>query len=186
MKKTYKYLFGLIILFSSSLFFTACDLNDFTYDGPPVVEFSNQTGTNLKYVWTSSAGNIWTGEIRGINHPDTAVAVALVGPHQKRPMEIGYFVAPEVFRNLSTGKTSLTQPEGDEGVQWVRMLTTATEGVDYTIRNNGIGSIAANSSFGRLPIGTSPTGDRFLYLVLQERDLKPSENYKIFRLRIRP
>lgn len=158
------------------------NLNDFRYDGPPVVEFSNLSGnTSVNYTW-SSTGSFWNTTING-NHADTALQVSLVGTHQKQNREIGYYVADKVYRDINSNKLVLEQPDHD---QWVLLETTAVANVDYTILDNGIATIPANSSFGKLRFSTTPTADRYLYVVLTKRDLEPSENYKIFRLRIRP
>ena len=60
-------------------------LNDFTYQGPPVVEFSNLTHENASWV---SVGSFWATTIEG-DVADAPLQVALVGPHQAQPKEIG-------------------------------------------------------------------------------------------------
>jgi len=158
------------------------NLNDMRYDGPPVVEFSNLSGSpSVNYSW-SSTGSFWNTTINGA-HADTALQVSLVGAHQKQSMEIGYYVADKVYRDINSNKLVLEQPGHD---QWVLLETTAVADVDYTLLDNGIATITANSSFGKLRFSTSPTADHYMYIVLTKRDLAPSENYKIFRLRIRP
>ena len=96
------------------------------------------------------------------------------------------YVAPEVYRNISRNRLEPTQPEGVEGTDWVKLVTTAVAGVDYDLSDSGEVTIPANSSFGKMRFTTFPTGDRFMYIVLSELDIKPSINARIFRLRIRP
>lgn len=156
------------------------------YDGPLLVEFSNLSGNpSVNYTWNST-GRFWSGEIRGAAVADTALQVQLIGPHQKRSLEIGYYIAPEVFRDISINRLVPEQPAGVEGTDWVKLTTTGVAGTDYTLLDGGVISIPANSSFGKMRFSTSPTGDRMLYIVLTERDLKPNVNARIFRLRIRP
>jgi hypothetical protein len=175
------FLGGLIALMLSS-----CLPDNVTvYEGPLLVEFSNLSGNHLvNYSWNST-GRFWSGEIRGVAHPDTAIQVQMIGPHQTRPLKIGYYVAPEVYRNISKNRLEPEQPEGVEGVDWVRLLTTAVEGVDYNLLDGGEITIAPNNSFGKLRLSTSPSGDRLMFIVLTEMDLQPSINARVFRLRIR-
>ncbi len=162
------------------------DDNITLYDGPPLVEFALQSGNpRANYSWNST-GRFWAGEIRGTAFPDTAVQVQLIGPHQSQAIEVGYYIAQEVYRDFSKNRLVAQQPEGVEGADWVKLVTTATEGTDYQLLDGGVITIPAGSSFGKLRLSTSPTGDRFLYIVLTERDLKPNVNANIFRLRIRP
>ena len=102
------------------------------------------------------------------------------------PLQVGYYIAPEVYRDLSLNVLTPTQPAGVEGTDWVRLLTTAVEGVDYQLLDGGISTLPANSSFVKLRFTTSPTGDRMMYFVLTEMDVTPSNNARVFRLRIRP
>jgi hypothetical protein len=155
------------------------------YDGPLLVEFSNLSGNHLvNYSW-SSTGRFWNTEIRG-ELPDTAVQVQLIGPHQTLPLKIGYYVAPVVYRNISKNRLEPEQPEGVEGTDWVMLTTTAVEGVDYNLLDGGEIVFQPNSSFAKLRLSTSPTGDRLMFIVLTEMDLQPSINARVFRLRIRP
>lgn len=154
------------------------------YDGPLLVEFSNLSGNQLvNYSW-SSTGRFWSTEIRGAQ--DTAVQVQMIGPHQNAPLKIGYYIAPEVYRNISKNRLEPTQPSGVEGTDWVKLVSTAVEGVDYNLSDGGEITIPANSSFGKMRFTTSPTADLYMYIVLTEIDIKPSINARVFRLRIRP
>ena len=154
-------------------------LNDFTYDGPPVVEFSNLSHDNAS--WTS-VGAHWSAVIEGYD-PDAAIQVALVGPHQAEDNEISYYVADQLYRDTDANRLRVEQPDHDE---WELMETTAEEGVDYNILDGGVITIPANSSFGSLSMELTPTEDVELFIVLEERDLAPSENYKFFRVNISP
>ena len=178
LKKALIYSLGLILL-------SGCFPDNVkVYDGPLLVEFSNLSGNNLvNYTWNST-GRFWSAEISGVT--DTAIQVQLIGPHQEAPLKIGYYVAPEVYRNISKNRLDPPQPSGVEGTDWVKLVTTAVEGIDYNLSDGGEVTIPANSSYGKMSFTTSPTGDRFMYIVLSELDLKPSINARIFRLRIRP
>ena len=167
--------------------FTACLPDNITvYDGPLLVEFALQSGNPTAHYSWSSSGRFWSTEIRGSLRPDTAIQYQLIGPHQRMPLQVGYYIAPEVYRDLSLNVLTPTQPAGVEGTDWVRLLTTAVEGVDYQLLDGGISTLPANSSFGKLRFTTSPTGDRMMYFVLTEMDVTPSNNARVFRLRIRP
>lgn len=182
-----KHIKNFVLAGMAALIMSSCLPDDVVlYDGPLMVEFALQSGNpGANYSWNST-GRFWAGEIRGAARADTAVQVQLIGPHQTQALEIGYYVASEVFRDFSRNRLVAHQPEGEEGADWVRLQTTAVAGTDYTLLDGGVITIPANSSFGKLRLSTSPTGDRFLYIVLTERDLKPNVNANIFRLRIRP
>ena len=171
----------------AALAFTACLPDNVTvYDGPLFVEFALQSGNpTANYSWSSS-GRFWNTEIRGTAFPDTAIQYQLIGPHQSVPLQVGYYIAPEVYRDLSINILTPTQPEGVEGTDWTRLVTTAVEGVDYQLLDGGVSTLPANSSFGKLRFSTSPTGDRMMYFVLTEKDVLPSNNARVFRLRLRP
>jgi hypothetical protein len=187
-KKMKKIRFKNIVISSFiALLLTACMPDNVTvYDGPLLAEFSNLSGNpTVNYAW-SSTGRFWNTEIRGANRPDTALQVQLIGTHQSTPLKVGYYVAPQVFRDISKNRLTPDQPEGVEGTDWVRLTTTAVEGVDYTILDGGVVTFAPNSSFTKMRFSTTPTADRMMYIVLQEMDIKPSINARVFRLRIRP
>ena len=176
-----RFIISLLVVTAMGFVTQSCfeGLNDFTYDGPPVVEFSNLSHDNAS--WTS-VGAHWSALIEG-DDPDAAIQVAHVGPHQAQDKEIGYYVADQLYRDTDANRLRVEQPDHDE---WVLMETTAEEGVDYNILDGGIITIPANSSFGPLSMELTPTGDVELFIVLEERDLAPSENYKFFRLNIMP
>lgn len=157
------------------------DLNDFVYDGTSVVEFSHLSYIPDEADWVS-VGSYWSATISG-NVDDAPLQVSLVGQQRSKPAEIAYYIADQVYRDVSVNKLKLEQPAHDD---WVLHETTAVAGTDYTILDDGIIVIPANSSFGELSIELTPTDSRTMYIVLEERDLAPSENYKIFRLNIEP
>ncbi len=181
MKNIKRFIISLAVLTGIGLITQSCfeDLNDFTYDGPPVVEFSNLSHEEAS--WTS-VGAHWSAVIEG-DHQDAAIQVALVGPHQAEDKEISYYVADQLYRDTDANRLRLEQPEHDE---WELMETTAVEGVDYNIQDGGMITIPANNSFGSLSMELTPTDDVELFIVLEERDLEPSQNYKFFRLNIVP
>ncbi len=155
-------------------------MNDRTYQGPRVVEFSHLTHENASW---STNGSFWGATIRE-DTPDAELQVSMIGAQNAQPLEIGYYIAEEVYRDHDENKLVLEQPGHDRFDHWP---TDAVEGEDYNILDNGIITIPANSSFGTISIGlTIPVERRTLFLVLEERDVIPSENYKIFRLRIQP
>ena len=155
-------------------------LNDRTYQGPRIVEFSHLTHENASWGVT---GSYWRTTIRE-DTPDAELQVSMIGPQHTEPLEIGYYITEEVYRDHDKNKLVLEQPEHDNFDHWP---TDAVEGVDYNILDNGIITIPANSSFGTINIELNiPEERRTLFLVLEERDVIPSENYKIFRLRIQP
>jgi hypothetical protein len=183
----FRYFRKVFLSVMAALAFTACLPDNITvYDGPLLVEFALQSGNPAaNYSW-SSTGRFWSTEIRGEVVPDTAIQFQLIGPHQSMPLQVGFFVAPEVFRDLSLNILTPTQPAGVEGTDWTRLITTAVEGVDYQLLDDGVATIPANSSFGKIRFSTSPTDDHYMYFVLTERDVLPSNNARVFRLRIRP
>lgn len=183
MKK--RYLDKLIIFSLGLVLLSGCFPDNVkVYDGPLLAEFSNLSGNHLvNYSWNST-GRFWAAEIRGTR--DTAIQVQMIGPHQKAPLKIGYDVAPEVYRNIARNRLEPTQPPGVEGTDWVKLVTTAVAGVDYNLSDGGEITIPAGSSFGKMRFTTSPTGDRYMYIILTEMDIKPNINARIFRLRIRP
>jgi hypothetical protein len=171
----------LLLLFSLlMLVITSCDLNDLTYSGPALVEFSN-ISSEPPASWVS-IGSIWATTLTG-NFERAPLQVALITPQQNHAVEIGYYVADHVYHDLDANKITTILPEHEN---WTFLETTGVAGEDYQIRDGGIITIPVGSSFGQISIELFPTTDRTLYLVLEERDVKPSENYKIFRLRIRP
>ncbi len=157
-------------------------LNDFTYKGPPVVEFSNLSHNNASWV---SVGSFWAATVN-INDGvvgDAAIQVALVGPHKAQSRQIGYYVVDQLYRDTDANRLTTEQPDHDE---WVLLETTATAGTDYSIQDGGVITIPANSSFGSMDMEIFPSDEIVMYIVLEERDLAPSENYKFFRLTLRP
>ncbi len=158
----------------------ACDLNDFTYSGPALVEFSHLS-SDPPATWVS-IGSIWATTLSG-SREQAPLQVSLVSPQQSEDVEIGYVVADHVFYDRDANRTTTQQPDHDN---WDFLETTAVEGEDYQIRDGGIITIPAYNSFGSLHIELFPTSDRIMYIVLVEGDVQPSKNYKIFRLRIRP
>jgi hypothetical protein len=184
---TFRYIRKAFISIAAALAFTACLPDNVTlYDGPLLVEFALQSGNPTAHYSWSSTGRFWNTEIRGSSFPDTTIQYQLIGPHQTMALQVGYYVAPEVYRDVANNVLTPTQPEGSEGSDWVRLATTAVEGVDYQLLDGGVSTLPANSSFGKLRFSTSPTGDKYLYFVLTEMDLTPSHNARVFRLRIRP
>lgn len=183
----YRYLKKAILYSLLAIVLSSCfDDNVTVYDGPLLVEFSNLSGNpTVNYSWNST-GRFWATEIRAAAIADTAIQVQLIGPHQKAPLKIGYYIAPEVFRNTISNRLEVNQPAGVEGIDWVKLTTTAIAGTDYNLLDGGEITIPAKSSYGKLRLSTSPTGDRYMYIVLTEMDIKPNVNANIFRLRIRP
>ncbi|MEA1885700.1 MAG: hypothetical protein U9N72_00600 [Bacteroidota bacterium] len=183
MSQLKRYIILIVVLPVLALMNHSCfeGLNDFTYDGSTVVEFSH-----LSYIpdgadWVS-VGSYWSATITG-NVDDAPLQVSLVGPQRTEPVEIGYYIADQVYRDKEENKLKLEQPAHDE---WELYETTAVAGTDYNILDGGIIIIPAKSSFGLLSIELTPTAERTLYIVLEAGDVAPSENYKIFRLNIEP
>jgi len=154
-------------------------LNDFTYKGDPVVEFSNLTHSAAS--WTS-VGSYWSASLEVWHQDDIDLTVALVGPHGAQDRTIGFYVADQLYRDTDANKLFTEQPGHDE---WVLMESTGQSGVDYTFGAN-VATIPANSSFGNIPVDLTPTDVNDIFIVLEEADLAPSENYKFFRLTVIP
>ncbi len=160
--------------------FSACEENDLTYDSPSLVEFSNLS-SDPEAVWVST-GSIWATTLTG-NHDPAHLKVSLITPQKDHAVEIGYYIADHVYYDLDNNKTTTRLPDHDN---WEFLETTAVAGEDYLVQDGGVITIPAYNSFGELSLELFSTADRIMYLVLEERDVKPSDNYKIFRLRITP
>ncbi len=155
------------------------DINDISYQGPPLVEFSHLTHENA--FWTNT-GSHWSTTILGdVNN--ASLQVSNLGAQQPTDQEIGYYVAQQLYLDQQSNKLKVEQPEHNN---WVFVESTATAGVDYNILDDGVVIIPANNSFGTISIELSPTNNVYLYLVLEKRDLAPSDNYKFFRLTLFP
>ena len=150
-------------------------LNDFTYKGDPVVEFS--TLTHDAASWTS-VGSYWSASLEVWHQDDIDLTVALVGPHGAQDRTIGFYVADQLYRDTDANRLTTEQPDHDE---WVLMESTGQAGIDYTLGAN-VATIPANSSFGDIPVDLTPADVNDIFIVLEEGDLAPSENYKFFRL----
>lgn len=183
MKNMKKLILSIFVLSAVAIINNACfeDLNDTSYDGPLVAEFSHLSNTEDEADWIST-GSFWATTLSG-DYNDAPLQVSLVGPHQDNDLEVGYYIADEVYRDQNENELTVEQPDHDE---WELLETTAVEGEDYDILDEGIITISANSSFGPISMELTPTEERVMYIVLEERDIKPSENYKIFRLTIQP
>lgn len=183
MKSMKKLILSIFVLSVVAIINNACfeDLNDTSYDGPLVAEFSHLSNTEDEAEWIST-GSFWATTLSG-DYDDSPLQVSLVGPHQGEDKEVGYYIADEVYRDTDDNKLKLDEPDHDE---WELLETTAEEGTDYDIQDDGIITIPANSSYGPISMELTPTEERVMYIVLEERDIKPSENYKIFRLTIQP
>lgn len=154
-------------------------LNDISYQGAPLIEFSHLTHENA--VW-ETVGSYWTVTITG-NVDNESLQVTNIGPQQPVDSEIGYYVADQLYLDTYANKLKEVQPEHSD---WELLETSAIEGVDYNFLDNGVVIIPANNSFGSISIELTPTDEVDLFIVLEERDLSPSDNYKFFRLRISP
>jgi hypothetical protein len=183
MKKTIKTCILIMVVPALALIHQSCfeDLNDFTYDGPTLAEFSHLSYNEGEADW-ESVGSYWTATITGATD-NAPLQVSMVGPQKNEAVEVGYYIAEQVYRDTEANKLRIEQPDHEN---WVSLETTAVEGTDYNILDNGIITIPANSSFGPLNMELTPSDSRSLFIVLEERDIKPSENYKIFRLNIEP
>ena len=172
-----KFIISLIVIAALGFIAQSCfdGLNDFTYDGPPVVEFSNLTHDAAS--WTS-VGSYWSASLEVWHQDDIDLTVALVGPHAAQDRTIGFYVADQLYRDTDANRLTTEQPDHDE---WVLMESTGQSGVDYTFGAN-VATIPANSSFGDISVQLTPTEVTDIYIVLEEDDLAPSENYKFFRL----
>ena len=173
-----KFIISLTVIAALGFITQSCfdGLNDFTYQGPPVVEFSNLTHSAAS--WTS-VGSYWSASFEVWHQEDIDLTVALVGPHAAQDRTIGFYVADQLYRDTDANKLSTEQPGHDE---WVLMESTGQSGVDYTFGTAGIATIPANSSFGNISLELTPTEVTDIYIVLEEAGLAPSENYKFFRL----
>ncbi|MFO8234113.1 MAG: hypothetical protein R6U04_01725 [Bacteroidales bacterium] len=178
-----KIILSIIVLSAVAIVNNACfeDLNDTSYDGPLVAEFSHLSDTEDEADWIST-GSFWATTLTG-DYTESPLQVSLVGPQQGEDKEVGYYIADEVYRDQDDNKLKLDEPDHDD---WELLETTAVEGEDYDIPDEGVITIPANSSFGPISMELTPTEERVMYIVLEEMDIKPSENYKIFRLTIQP
>lgn len=196
MKNIGKFIISGLVIISVVFATQSCRDHDFIYDGPLVVEFSNMAhGLTTGYTWVGT-GSFWSGEIRG-THADTAIQVQLVGPHQKQDLTLSWRVVDSVYRDVSQNVLLLEPPTlnaaGKPAVRNIDFFALASTAKTmfnpppYTILNNGTITIPAGSSFGKLRFSTAPTETtvRFMYILLEEGTVKPSPNYRIFRLGIR-
>ena len=173
--------FNIVGLILAAVFiFAACDLNDLKYSGPALVEFSHLS-SEPNATWVS-IGSIWATTLSG-PYEHAPLQVSLISEQHSKDIEVGYVIADHVFYDRDANKTTTQQPDHDN---WDFLETTAVEGLDYQMRDGGIITIPAYNSFGSLHIELFPTSERIIYIVLTERDVQPSKNFKIFRLRIRP
>ncbi|HSV75943.1 MAG TPA: hypothetical protein VLH37_02820 [Bacteroidales bacterium] len=210
MKKTRKFLLAGLIALSLCMIMPGCEQESHIYDGPPVVEFSNfswgldpATTARPHYTWIGT-GAFWAATISGVR-ADTSLQVQLVGPHHKDTLWLSYRVVDTVYRQIARNIIVVTRPVNADGTPMVTgtdyvVLTTnayntaVTPRVPmFTVRNNGRIFIAPGSSTGRLRIGldpatipppVAPTNFRDIWIELLPGTVQPSQNFRIFRLRI--
>ncbi len=145
-------IFLFVIVFSVS-----CEKEDFSYNGPDYVEFKPTSGSgsnqylNARYYFH----NYNLAPAIGNN----TYTVQLIGPQRDADITVNYvirdFVYYDIARNMITG----TQPAGDENINWLKINSTATAGINYNSSGSGSFTIPANSSFGTFQIEVLTNND---------------------------
>ncbi len=164
------------ILLLALIGFNSCEKADLTYKGQTVVEFAPLTTSST---YTSA----FTSTIKQANYIVTIdtleLTVNLVGPQQNKDITVEYTLVTEKINDFPSA-TYFIDP------------TTAVEGTHYSFlpartgSANGVITIPANSSFGKVKLNTfaaqvSPdVSKRVVLKLLPTADVAVNPNFQYF------
>jgi hypothetical protein len=164
------------ILLLALIGFASCEKADLTYKGPTVVEFA-PISTSSTY--TSAFSSTIKQAVYTVNLDTLELTVNLVGPQSKKDIRVEYTLVTDKVVDFPSA-TYFIDP------------TTAVEGTHYSFLParssgaNGVVTIPANSSFGKIRLNTfaaqvSPdVSKRVVLKLLPTADVAVNPNYQYF------
>jgi len=164
------------ILFLAIVFSTSCKKPDLTYQGKPVVEFAPLTTSST---YTTAFTATIKQALYLISLDTLELTINLVGPQQNKDISIEYTLVTDKVVDFPSA-TYFIDP------------TTATEGTHFAFlpqrsgSTNGIVTIPANSSFGRVKLNTFASqvapdvSKRVVIKLLSTADIDVNPNFQYF------